>query len=66
MAPHHFENEHLGGGLGPGRDVQSSFPGGHGHVLPHGTKARAAVRKGQQWGILHNGRKPDAATPREG
>ena len=20
----------------------------------------------QQWGILHNGRKPDAATPREG
>ena len=47
MAPHHFENEHLGGGLGHGRDVQSSFPGGHGHVLRHGTKARAAVRKGQ-------------------
>ena len=24
------------------------------------------VYKRQQWGILHNGRKPDAATPREG
>ena len=32
-----------------------------------GTETRPRLLQGrQQWGILRNGRKPDAATPREG
>src|SRR5256885_16703938 len=31
-----------------------------------GTETRPRLLRGQQWGILRNGRKPDAATPREG
>ncbi len=34
-----------------------------GHI---GTEIRPRLLRRQQWGILHNGRKSDAATPRGG
>ena len=46
MAPHHFKNEHLRGGLSHRRDVQPCLTGGHGHIFRYGTKARAAVGEG--------------------
>ena len=52
--------------LGNGWPRQRSIAGLRGRSATLGLRHGPDSYGRQQWGILHNGRKPDAATPREG
>ena len=56
----------LGSWWGNGSPSRRSVAGLRGWTATLGLRHGPDSYGRQQWGILHNGRKPDAATPREG